>query len=382
MKKAHDIRRVAFYIPSLDDAGPGRVLVALSKGFARRGYAVDLVLSRADGPYLKQSLSDVRIVDLGAKSIRTSLPALLRYVSPLAGYLRRDRPSVMMSVMNHANVVALLAKRSAHAEMPLVIGEHTHLSASLKRGLRDIGARRGLLMPEVMQVLYPQADCVVAVSNGVADDLAHRIRLPRERVQVIHNPAVTPEISELAQALPSHPWFAPGEPPVILGVGQLIEDKGFGTLIEAFARIRGHARLVILGEGSFRPQLEKLIRSLELDSSVSLAGFRDNPFAYMHRAALFVLSSQHEALPTVLIEAMACGAPVVSTDCPGGPAEILENGKWGRLVPVDDVDALANAMLNALAQTRHPDVARRAQDFGVEQAVDRYLELFRSLVTI
>jgi len=369
-------RRLALYISNLDDVG-GRMLVALAEGLARRGYDVDLVLARGAGPYQQGTLTGVRIVDLGARRIRTSVLALAQYVPPLVSYLRRERPQAILSVMNHANVIALAARKCAGTQTRLVVSEHAHLSAALQRTIVALGARRGPIMPWVMRYTYPWADHVVAVSEGVADDLARMIHLARDRVDVIYNPALTPGLHEQADAPLDHPWFQRDAVPVVLAVGRFSAEKNFDALIRAFAKLRktSSARLMILGEGELRPQLEALVDSLGLSEDVALPGFKDNPFQYMRRAALFALSSNHEGFGNVLIETMACGTPVVSTDCPSGPGEILENGKWGRLVKVGDIDALADAMRTTLAETEHPDVANRAQNFGVESAVDRYLQL-------
>lgn len=369
-------RRLALYISNLDDVG-GRMLVALAEGLARRGHNVDLVLARGAGPYQQGTLTGVRVVDLGAQRVRTSVLALARYVPPLVRYLRREHPNGMLSVMNHANVIALAARKCAGIQTRLVVSEHAHLSAALQRTIVALGARRGPIMPWVMRYTYPWADHVVAVSEGVADDLARMIHLARDRVDVIYNPALTPGLHEQADAPLDHPWFQRGAVPVVLAAGRFSAEKNFDALIRAFAKLRKTtpARLIILGEGELRPRLEALADSLGLSGDVALPGFQDNPFQYMRRAALFTLSSNHEGFGNVLIEAMACGTPVVSTDCPSGPAEILEHGKWGRLVKVGDVDALAGAMRATLAETKHPDVAGRAQDFGVEPAVDRYLKL-------
>ena len=371
-----ETRRIAMYTSSLDDVG-GRMLVALAEGLASRGHHVDLVLARGAGPYLHATLAGVRVVDLGAQRIRTSVLALAQYVPPLVRYLRCERPHTMLSAMNHSNVIALVARKCAGVSTRLVVSEHDNLSAAMQRTLAALGARRGPIMPWIMRYTYPWADRVVAVSNGVADDLAQRIRLARDRIDVIYNPALTPGLAEQADMSLDHPWFQSSAPPVVLGVGRLMPQKNFEALILAFAKLRKTvpARLMILGEGELRRRLEALAESLGLSQDVALPGFVDNPFQYMRRSALFALSSNHEGLVTVLIQAMACGTPVVSTDCPSGPAEILESGKWGRLVNVGDVDALAEAMRATLAETRHPDVARRAQDFGVEPAVDRYLQV-------
>jgi glycosyltransferase involved in cell wall biosynthesis len=194
---------------------------------------------------------------------------------------------------------------------------------------------------------YPWADAIVAVSKGVADDLARVARLPRDRIKVIYNPVVTEALFRKAEEPLEHPWFLSGCPPVILGVGRLTAAKDFPTLIRAFARVRESqlARLLILGEGEKRDSLEKLVRELRLERDVSMPGFMDNPYAYMRKSSIFVLSSCWEGLPNVLIEAMACGCQVISTNCPSGPEEILRGGHYGKLVPVGDAEALAKAIL-------------------------------------
>ena len=239
-------------------------------------------------------------------------------------------------------------------------------------------------MPWLMKIFYPRADGVVAVSKGVADDLARVIKLPRQRITVIYNPVVTPELLQKAQEPIDRPWFRPGEPPVILGVGRLTRAKDFPTLIRAFALVRKEhpARLIILGDGEERHELEELSRKLGIAGDVDMPGFVDNPFSYMRRSAVFVLSSAWEGFGNVLVEAMACGCPVISTDCPSGPVEILENGKYGKIVAVGDAVELAAAMAATLDAPKSPNVAQRAQNFGVEQAVERYLKVLLPTNTV
>jgi glycosyltransferase involved in cell wall biosynthesis len=229
----------------------------------------------------------------------------------------------------------------------------------------------------LMKWLYPFADQVVAISRGVQDDLHKWIGLPPGKVRTIYNPVVTTGLSGLASAPIPHPWLAQGEPPVVLGVGRLTEQKDFASLIRAFATVRKtrRCRLVILGEGELRAELEALVNELRLDDDVLMPGFQNNPFAWMGRAAVFVFSSVFEGLGGALIQAMACGTPVVSTDCPSGPAEILEDGKWGSLVPVGDVQALARAITDTLDADSHPDVRLRAAFFSDQRSVDDYLEV-------
>jgi glycosyltransferase involved in cell wall biosynthesis len=223
--------------------------------------------------------------------------------------------------------------------------------------------------------VYPSADRIIAVSDGVAEDLAKTARLPRERITTVYNPAVSPSLELKAKDVLDHPWFQPGEPPVILAVGRFTSVKGFDALIRAFAGLKGrsHARLMILGEGRERTALERLVRDCGLAQDVAMPGFVRNPYRYMARAKAFVVSSRYEGLSMVLIEALACGCPVVSTDCPSGPREVLEGGKYGPLVPVGDVSALTNAMARVLARPPPAErLRRRAQDFYVDRVVERY----------
>jgi glycosyltransferase involved in cell wall biosynthesis len=221
---------------------------------------------------------------------------------------------------------------------------------------------------------YPRADAVVAVSDGVADDLARRLRVPRSRIHVVPNPIVTPDLADLARRRVDPTSFAAGAVPVILGVGRLTMQKRFDLLIEAFARVRRRhdARLMILGEGEDRPQLEALIRQLGLEQQVALPGFVANPFAYMARARVFVLSSAWEGLPGVLIQALACGTAVVATDCDSGPREILQGGRLGRLVPVGDVAALADAISSTLDEPPVRSTADRCLRYSESTALDAY----------
>ncbi|ULR40554.1 glycosyltransferase [Thermus sp. NEB1569] len=355
-----ETRRLALFLPSLRGGGAERVMVHLARGFAERGFQVDLVLAKAEGPYLAEVPPSVRVVDLRASRVLFSLPGLVRY-------LRKERPHALLSALDHANVIVCLAHRLARVPSWLVISEHNTLSAS-----RPKNARERLLL-WFMRWTYPWADAVIAVSQGVAEDLIHLTGLPREKIQVIYNPVVTPELFAKAREPLDHPWLASGEPPVILGVGRLTEEKDFPTLIRAFALVRAQrpARLMILGEGELRPQLEALVHELGLQDDVALPGFVENPYAYMARAAVFVLSSRWEGFGNVLVEAMACGTPVVSTDCPSGPREILDHGKYGRLVPVGDVKSLAESILKTMDEPPYRDLSRVAE-FTLEKSLERY----------
>ncbi len=361
--------RLAIFLPSLNGGGAERVMVTLANAMATRGFRVDLVLAAARGPYLKDVVPAVRVVDLKAGRV---IKALL----PLAGYLRRERPVAMLSAMGHANVVALLARKLARVSVRVVVSERNTISVEHSQA-RGVAARINF---RLVRLLYPSADGICTVSQAVSDDLAVFARLPLQRVQTIYNPFDLPRIARRAAESIDYPWFARNQPPTVLAIGRLTEQKDFFTLISAFAQLRQHRvlRLIILGDGELRAGLADHMAELGLsDDDVKLPGFVSNPFAWLARCSLFVLSSRWEGLPGALIEAMACGAPVVSTNCLSGPDEILEGGRWGRLVPVGDVAALAQAMADTLdtPPAQRPDVRLRAADFEQERAVDAYLRI-------
>lgn len=357
--------RLAFFLPGLYGGGAERVMLNLARGITERGFQVDLVLGRAEGSFLEEIPPAVRLIDLKAPRVLLGTPALTRY-------LRNERPKALLSVL-HANMVALWGSRLAGVPVRVILAEHNTLS-SVSHGMRDI---RWRLYPLPARLFYPWADRIVAVSKGVADDLAETIQLPRERIEVIYNPIVTADMFTKATEVIEHPWFRSGEPPVLLAVGRLTRQKAFDLLIRAFARVRKNqaARLLILGEGEERPTLEAMVKEFGLDESVSLPGFLPNPYAFMAHAAAFVLSSRWEGLPTVLVEAMALGVPIISTDCPSGPREILLDGRYGCLIPMEDPAALSAAIETALGSTPLRPPVESWAPFRLEHVVDQYLNV-------
>jgi glycosyltransferase involved in cell wall biosynthesis len=357
--------RLAFFLPGLYDGGAERIMLNLAEGIASRGYSIDLVLARAEGPFMDDIPDSVRLVDLKATRVLSSTPALVRY-------LRQERPIALLSIL-YANIVALWARRLAGIPLRIILGEHNTLS-SVARGENDLRLR---FYPVIAKWFYPWADGIVAVSGGVADDLAQTIKIPRERIQVIYNPIVTQDLFDKSKALLEHPWFKSGEPPVLLAVGRLTEQKAFDVLIRAFAQARKNhrVRLVILGEGEERLRLDALIREYGLEQDISMPGFVPNPYAYMAHAAAFVLSSRWEGLPTVVVEAMALGIPIISTNCPSGPREILQDGKYGTLVPVEDPSALADAISIGLTANVLRPSRESWQPFELECVVDQYINM-------
>lgn len=360
--------RVAVFVGTLRGGGAERSAVALANELSARGHSVDLVLVRAEGTYLDQGMvsSTVRVVDLDCRRTRHALVPWVRY-------LRSTRPHSVLSLLTDVNLIAVLGVLLARCGARVVISERAFPSVAEGR----FGALQRRLRRWAITGLYRLADGVVCVSRAAAEDLVRFAALPAERVQVIFTPVDTAAVQRRAAAPLEHPWFRSGAPPVLLAVGRLEPQKNFALLLRAFARTREvlDARLVILGEGSERTKLEALVAELGLAEHVSMPGFVDNPYAYMGRAAALALSSDLEGLPNVLLEALACGCPVVSTRCPSGPNEILDEGRYGALVPVGDASALAGALLCALRADSPEDRAHRverAQEFSPSLAFQRY----------
>jgi glycosyltransferase involved in cell wall biosynthesis len=357
---------VAFFLPNLHGGGAERVTVNLAEGMTERGVPVDLVVGSSTGALREQLTPALRLVDLHS-------PRVLRSLGPLIKYLRHEQPSVLISSMSHANVVALWAARLAGRRTPVIVTVHNTMSQSTPQQ----GRLFGRIWPKLLRIFYPWARHVVAVSAGAADDLAQTAGLPRSMVKVVYNPVLTPSNLAQSRESPDHPWLAAGQPPVVLGVGRLTRQKDFVLLIRAFAAVRRRrcARLIILGEGEQRAELEGLVGELGLERDVSLPGYRDNAMAYMARSNVFVLSSAWEGLPTVLIEALGAGTQVVSTDCPSGPREILQGGRLGALVPVGDIESMTRAITDALERPGSAVDQEALAPFTRDAAVGHYLSL-------
>ncbi len=394
-------------LPSLEGGGAERSMLNLVKGFLSLGRTVDLVLCQAKGAYLGEIPVGATMIELEATGnlqarwiaasgnfsdffallrpvlLATKIaPEILRLRS-LQHYIETYRPDVILSALTYANLVAIWAKHMSGSNVPVVVSERIALSTYCAAP-SNFRKWRWRYLPKVVSRTYPGADAVVTVSSDVAEDLVTSIGLKKSSVTTIHNPVVDDGLRARAQQALQHPWFAPDTVPVILAVGRLTEQKDFATLLRAFAGVREkrEARLVILGEGRLRENLQELARTLGIAADVEMPGFVDNPFQYMARASVLVLSSQYEGLPGVLIQALACACPVVSTDCPGGSREILEDGKIGALVAVGDADGMALAILSQLDNPTSKDVLlRRAEDFSVEGGVSNYLALLDAVVT-
>ena len=403
---------LGFVLPSLAGGGAERVTLTLAKSLLADGHRVDLILARLRGDYraeippglhiyyarlwrpdaallrhcrqLGLELNPITVNPAGAAAAWLSLrrkhpglriggkPAIIAWV--IAQYLRRARPRLLVAAPDYANLPALYAAELDGGNIPVIVAEHNNIAMGYTGNWR-----------REAKELYPKAAAVVAVGQGVAGEAAQLLNVDPRRIHTIHNPIPSARIWQMAQAEVTHPWFQPGQPPVILSIGRQSPQKDHPTLVAAFglARQRLPARLALMGRYSADYKARLINQAQECGASADLEflDFDENPFRYMRRAGLFALSSRWEGLCLTLIEAMACGAPVVSADAPYGPAEILESGQWGRLTPVGDAPALAQAMVDTL-QGDHPPAAalrQRAAWFSERRAADAYRQLFEQV---
>lgn len=358
--------KVSIFLPSLEGGGAERVFVQLANQFADLGYSVDLVLASCKGPYLGEVSAKTNVVDLGASSVSRSLPKLVRY-------LRASRPQVIQSGLDHANIVAILAVLLARSKTRCVVSMRSVLTVVYRE---DKSIRRWLML-QLIRFLYPLANRVIANSQAVKTDLSESLRISDSKLCVIYNPLNVETISKLSEQRIEHPLINADTLPLVVAVGSLAVLKDFPTLIRAFSIVREEreCRLVILGEGQDRHKLEALIKDLGLEGCAFLPGFVTNPYPWIKSAAVFVSSSLTEGCPNSLMQALACNTPIVSTNCIGGSAEILQDGKWGKLVPVSDVDAMANAIQMALDLEEKTCSVSRANDFALAKIAAEYLQV-------
>ncbi len=372
---------VCLFVRWLRSGGAERVMLNLANGLARQGLTVDLLLLKREGPYLEELDSRIRIIDLAMDSASegwgifkapTSFQATGSLLK-LVGYLRRVRPLTLISATHYLNEISVIAKAIAQVKTRVILTEHTFLTQ--ESWLTEQTSSK--LIPLAVRALYRFADEVVAVSQGVADDLETLQARPSQRTRVIYNSVVVPEMFEQAQQPVDHPWFQTNSIPIVLGGGRFVKQKDLPTLVRAFAHVVAQrpARLVLMGDGRERPHLEALVAKLGLEEWVWFSGFQTNPYPLLKRASVFALSSAWEGLPTILIEALALGTAVVATDCPSGPREILQGGQYGRLVPVGDAAALGAAIAATLDQPYAPPPKDWLAQFTPEVVIHRYISV-------
>ncbi len=359
----HHGNTIAMYLPSMEGGGAEMVFALLTSAFVDAGLAVTLVLNRAHGPTLAHVHPAVEVVDLGASRSLSALPKLV-------DYLRERTPDVLLSALEVTNVTAVTARSLARVRTRVAVSVHAVVSHTIERK----ESWQHLHLRPFLRRAYEAADAIIAVSDTVASDLSLLTDIPRWRIARIYNP-IPGDIERRASA-PLDGRFANASDPIVLGIGRLVEKKNFAGLIQAFAEVRDRrrARLVLLGDGPERGRLGALARSLDLADDVVFAGHVENPDPYLARSSAVVVSSPSEGFGNVLVEALACGTSVVSTSC-GGPSEILDNGRYGQLVPVGDVSAMARAIEATLNAPLDAELLkRRASEFALELIAAEYLE--------
>ena len=370
----NQFKKLAVVMPNMAAGGSERVVLNLLKEILKKDLKIeiDLVLGAVEGSWINKIPSEVRVIDLKTP-IGPTFKKISRVTFPLCRYLRKEKPDLVLSNYWYYNVFVVLAVALSRINTYLVIVEHGsfYVIKNIVKGTIP------WLIPLLMRCLYPQANSIITVSKGLAQELEDDLKLEPGLIATIYNPIIEERLSQIAKESVTHPWFQDGEIPVILGVGRLCNVKDFSTLIRAFALVQKKltARLVILGDGEDKPRLIDLVRELGLEDNVALLGFVENPYSYMARSSVFVLSSIVEGLGNVLIEAMALGTPVVSTNCPTSSAEILDNGKYGELVPVGDSKAMAEAILRVLSGDIKSVDSCWLNQFTLESATQKYLNI-------
>jgi glycosyltransferase involved in cell wall biosynthesis len=361
-------KRIAVYTTGLGSGGVGRMRVHLIREWIRRGHSVDLVMASAGSPMEGLIPGEAHVQVIGTSHRWMSIPRLV-------AYLVRRRPDVLLTDRTRLNASALTAVRWGGG----TTGVYTSIHLPQGQKLERMRPAKRISEEKAIRRLLPKNKKIIAVSKGVADDLVRRFGIPEDRVEVIYNPVVVPDIHELAAAVPAAPLFDEAPDPLIMAAGRMTAQKDFPTLVRAFAILaeRRPCRLAILGDGEKKRALLAMVGRLGLKDRIQLPGYVTNPYQYMAQADVFVLSSAWEGFGNVVAEAMALGIPVVSTDCPYGPREILMDGALGPLVPIGDPEALADAIDGVLARPMDPGrLKAAAQRFTVERCASRFLEVF------
>jgi glycosyltransferase involved in cell wall biosynthesis len=363
-------KKITFFLPGMHGGGVEKVFLTLAEELLRQGYDVDLLLLKKEGDMLSAVPDAVRIIVPKAYTKRL-FPAL-SMVPSLVRYMRTEEPMLFLSMLNRCNVVAALARLFVR-RVPVVVSEHGNFTAQLKV-MKWYKAKLSVL---ISAMTYRCADSIVAVSHGTADILTQHLWLVREKVLVIYNPVDVDKVKELA--LDAYDTsLLDTKHKNIISVGRLSKEKNYTLLLKVFAKVHQqdqNTRLLILGDGEERAALELMVTNLSLQECVLMPGFVNNPYPYMKAADTFVLSSNWEGFGLVLVEALACGTKVISTDCPGGPAEILEYGKYGELCEVGNVDELFKKIRKVLSSNLSPIEQNNERSFSVKVILHQYLAL-------
>ncbi len=363
-----NIPKISFFLATSGHSGVDRAMKNLIPALANRGYKVELLKVRKHGPELNNTFKNIKIINLKTSHVYSSF-------FPLVKYLIKTPPHIMFTDKDRVNRCAILAKLITRAKTKLIVRSGITISVDLSsRGFLDSWIQR-----TSMSRLYKYADKIIVPSKNVAEDMSDYTGLSINHIKVVPPPVIEESIFTRIFPPPEHPWFKPDSPPVILGAGELCMRKDFFTLLKAFKIVKQHidSRLVILGKGRQHDALVKFSHDLGIEKYVDFPGFKKDPYPYMAHAKVFVLTSLWEGLGFVLIESLAVGTPVVSTNCPSGPSEILENGKYGHLVPIKDHERLAEAILDTIKNPKEPEFLQQAaRPYTIKASTDAHLKVF------
>jgi len=355
--------RIALFMADFSGGGSERVMVNIANGLTRRGHIVDLLVARREGPYSQAVSNDI--------CVRTLSGRLISAIPSLARYMRENRPAAILVAGEHATIIAVAAMWLSRCPLHMVTSVHN----SIERDGSAPNRAKDWASPALMRLFYPAVDKIVAVSEELRQEALRVLGGEPDRFVTIYNPLYTDGLVERSKAHVFHRWLERKEFPVVIAVGRLVEQKGFDTLLRAFAMVRKsrNARLLILGEGPEQDNLNSLAIELGISDSIEFLGFVENPYVYMAQSDVLAMTSRWEGFGNVLVEAMACGTQVVSTDCSFGPREILDNGLYGTLVPVGDARSMADAVLRSLQYPIQASLlVERARAFSVEIGLDQY----------
>lgn len=371
------MRRLMVIIHGLRGGGSERVVINLLRGLDRDKFLITLVLYERIFDFPLPDNVETIILDIYASKNPFKLAkGFILKVIKLSRLIRKHRPDVIFSLLTSTNVASILAKLLSGARCRLIVSEHTHPSVNLSNEIY------GGITKNFVRLFYRYADKIIAVSNGIKEDLIKNFGVSESKTVVIYNPVDIDEIEMLSQEKVNHQWLN-NKIPVIVSVGRLRKQKGYPYLIMAFSIVRESfpCKLLIIGEGEEREKLISMVKKYNLEKDIEFLGFQKNPFKYMVRSSVFVLSSLYEGFGNVIVEAMALGLPVISTDCPSGPSEIIEDMKNGILVPVGDEHSLARAILSVLTNGKLRESLRehaknRAKIFSLKRIIKSYTEVF------
>lgn len=368
------MKKICFFLPTLNFGGIEANTIRLANSFVESGYDVDLVIGNVTGEYLNRIDKKINVISINKKT-------LISMLLPLVRYIKQKKPSVIITGGEGANILLCTTKLFVQ-KTKIIISIRTNLTNEYKE---SNSMKKKLLFPFLSRRLYKKANRVVAVSEGVANDASEFLKIPRDKLKVIYNPILDNSLIKQKNEKVTHKWLVYRENKVVISVGRLVKAKDYLTLIQSFKVVKeklSNVKLLILGEGPEREKIQAEINKYNLNSDVEIVGFVQNPYSYMSNADLFVLSSKWEGFGNVIVEALATGIPVVSTNCPSGPSEILNDGEFGSLVPVGNVEIMSKEIISSLSNNNEKKIynrENRAKDFSVEVSKDKYINLIEKL---